>query len=176
MTCPACGHPLSPLTVGGLTVDACAGGCGGLWFDHYELKKVDEPSEAAGEALLDVPRDDSLAVDRTRRYTCPKCTDGVVMMRHFESVKRAVTMDECPECGGVFLDPGELRTMRDEFPSEEARHAAADAYFSEMFDPQLAAAHAESTADLARARKFAHAFRFVCPSWYMPGKQDWGAF
>jgi Zn-finger nucleic acid-binding protein len=176
MTCPACGRALTPTTVGQLTVDACAGGCGGIWFDHYELKKVDEPMESVGEALLDVPRDPALEPDRSRRYGCPKCTDGVVMMRHFESVKRLVTLDECPECGGVFLDPGELGTIRTEFPSEEARHAAADAYFSELFDGQLAAVHAETMADLERSKRFAHAFRFISPSWYLPGKQSGGAF
>src|ERR1700742_4872221 len=98
MTCPACGHALSSLTVGGLTVDVCDGGCAGIWFDRFELKKVDERSESAGAALLDVRRDPNVAIDPAKRYHCPKCTDGVVLMRHFWSVKRAVTIDECPEC------------------------------------------------------------------------------
>src|SRR4051794_17770465 len=104
MNCPACGHVLSSRTAGDLTVDICDGGCGGIWFDHYELGKLDEAAETAGELLLDIARDPNARVDQSKRYTCPHCTDGVVMMRHFWSVKRAVTMDECPECGGVFLD------------------------------------------------------------------------
>ena len=48
--------------------------------------------------------------------------------------------------------------------------------FSEVFGPELAGAHAQTEEDLARARKIAHAFRFICPSYYVPGKQDWGAF
>ena len=108
MNCPACSHALTPLSVGELTVDACEGGCGGIWFDHYELRKVDEPSEALGDQLLDVQRDPSVVVDPSKRYDCPKCNDGVVMMRHFWSVRREITIDECPECGGIFLDAGEL--------------------------------------------------------------------
>jgi Zn-finger nucleic acid-binding protein len=176
MTCPACGHALSPRTVGDVTVDVCDGGCGGIWFDRFELRKVDEVSEAAGEALLDVHRDGAVQVDSAKRYVCPKCTDGVVMMRHFWSVKRAVTIDECPECSGVFLDVGELATIRSEFPSEEARHAAADAYFADVVDPLLDAAHERSEEELERSRKLAHALRFVCPSWYVPGKQAGAAF
>jgi uncharacterized protein len=49
------------MTVGSVTVDACRGGCGGLWFDRYELMKVDEADESAGEELLDIERDPAIA-------------------------------------------------------------------------------------------------------------------
>ena len=176
MNCPACAHELRSRTAGEVTVDVCEGGCGGIWFDHFELRKLDEQSETAGEALLDIARDPAVKPDPDKRCTCPHCTDGVVMMRHFWSVKRAVTIDECPECGGVFLDAGELGSIRSEFPTEEARHAAADAYFAEVVDPMLSRAHAEDEAELARAQRFAHAFRFISPSWYVPGKQAGAAF
>ena len=176
MHCPACGHGLSSRTVGDLTVDVCDGGCGGIWFDHFELKKVDEQAESAGEQLLDVARDPAVVVDPSKRYGCPKCTDGVVMMRHFWSVKRDVTIDECPECGGVFLDSGELAKIRNEFPTEAARHAAADAYFAEVVDPLLDRQREADQEELQRAQKFAHAFRFITPSWYLPGKQAGAAF
>jgi Zn-finger nucleic acid-binding protein len=135
MNCPACEHDLTPITVGDLTVDACEGGCGGIFFDDYELRKADAAADQFADPLLDVKRDPSLVVDREKRYGCPKCTDGVVMMRHFWSVKRETTIDECPECGGIFLDGGELAQIRAEFPSEEAKHAAADLYFHGAVDP-----------------------------------------
>lgn len=175
MNCPACNHALTSITSNGVTVDVCDGGCGGLWFDHFEFKKFDEPSEPAVE-LLQVRRDPNVVVDTSKRYTCPHCTDDVVMMRHFSSVKRAVTIDECPECGGVWLDAGELARVRGEFQSEDARHAAADAYFAEVVDPILAAEHAKDEADLERAQRFSHALRFACPSYYLPGKQAGAAF
>jgi uncharacterized protein len=176
MNCPACDRELTSRTAGDITVDVCAGGCGGIWFDHFELRKLDEQSETAGESLLDVPRDPDVHVDPDKRYRCPRDTDDVVLMRHFWSVKRAVTIDECPECGGVFLDTGELGRIRDEFVTEAARHAAADAYFAEVVDPLVADVHAKDEADLAKAQRFAHALRFVCPSWYLPGKQAGAAF
>lgn len=159
-----------------MSVDVCDGGCGGIWFDHYELSKVDEQGEAAGAGLLDVAIDPAVHVDLEQRRLCPSCTDGVVMMRHFTSVERKVTIDECPECGGIWLDPGELRGIRTEFGTDEERQAAADAYFDHVFGPQLAAEHAKSQAELERAQHFARAFRFICPSYYLPGKQEGGAF
>jgi Zn-finger nucleic acid-binding protein len=176
VSCPACGHALSSRTAGDVTVDACDGGCGGIWFDHWELQKLDEQSESAGEALLDVRRDPGVIVDPAERYQCPKCADDVVLMRHFWSVKREVTIDECPECGGVFLDAGELAGIRSDFPTENARRAAADAYFKEVVDPLLDEERAESAAEPAKAQSFAHAFRFICPSEFIPGKQAGAAF
>ncbi len=48
------------------------------------------------------------------------------MMRHFSSATRAVTIDECPTCGGIWLDRGELEQMRAEHrltPAERVRAA-----------------------------------------------------
>jgi Zn-finger nucleic acid-binding protein len=164
------------MAAGDVTVDVCDGGCGGIWFDHFELRKLDEESETAGEALLDIHRDPNVHPDQSQRYRCPRDTDDVVLMRHFWSVKREVTIDECPECGGVFLDAGELGRIRHEFATEADRHAAADAYFAEVVDPMLESAHKQSEEELARAQRFGHALRFVCPSWYVPGKQAGAAF
>jgi Zn-finger nucleic acid-binding protein len=176
MNCPACGRALTTMTAGPITVDVCSGGCAGIWFDDFELKKVDEQSESVGSALLELPHDPTVLVDLERRRTCPKCGPEMTMMRHFTSVTRKVTIDECPNCAGVWLDAGELAGIRSEFASEEARQKAAKEAFSEMFDRQIAAEEAKDEAELERARKFAHALRFICPSTYLPGKQEGGAF
>lgn len=175
MKCPVCGNPLQEITVADVTVDVCKGGCGGIWFDQFELKKFDEPHESAGQCLLEIERDESITVDRTKKLMCPKC-DDVVMMRHFFSVKKQVEVDECPGCGGFWLDAGELPRIRSLFNTEQERHQAAQQYFSEIFGEQLNAMKAKSQAKLAKAQRIANIFRFICPSYYIPGKQDWGAF
>jgi Zn-finger nucleic acid-binding protein len=114
-------------------------------------------------------------IDHDKRLSCPK-HPGVVMMRHFSSVKRRVTVDECPSCGGFWLDAGEVAAIRSEFETEEERDRAAAQYFSELFDSELTAAHQETMRDLAAARKVAHVLRFISPSCYIPGKQESGAF
>lgn len=98
------------------------------------------------------------------------------MMRHFESIARKIAVDVCPECGGVWLDAGELNVIRDEFPNAEARHEAARKAFAEMFEAQLIAEHAKTQSQFARAQGFARALRFICPSHYLGGKQGGGAF
>lgn len=175
MKCPACSNQLQKKTVEDITVDVCDGGCGGIWFDNFEIKKFDEPHESAGQALLDVQKDDSIKIDPEKRLNCPKC-ENMVMMRHFFSVKRAVLVDECPNCAGFWLDAGELGKIRSLFDTEEQKNQAANDYFSEVFGPAVAAGRAEDAKKLEAARKVSNMFRFICPSNYIPGKQSWGAF
>jgi Zn-finger nucleic acid-binding protein len=54
MRCPACGNVLNPITVGGITVDVCKEGCARIWFDRYELMKVDESHGSAGDELIHI--------------------------------------------------------------------------------------------------------------------------
>ncbi|HOX59432.1 MAG TPA: zf-TFIIB domain-containing protein [Candidatus Paceibacterota bacterium] len=121
MKCPACFNELIELHVGKLAVDACQGGCGGIWFDAFELQKVDQESEAAGEPLLNVPRAPGVVPDPARKRECPRCED-VKLHRHFFSAKRRVQVDHCPNCGGYWLDAGELALIRKE--KSRAVHAS----------------------------------------------------
>lgn len=175
MDCPACDHTLTPTDVGGLTVDVCEGGCAGLWFDNFELEKVDEAHESAGEALLDVEGDPSARRVDDRRFDCPACGD-CVMHRHFFTVEREIEVDECPSCAGVWLDGGELGALRRQFESQEAREEAAAEAYREKFGEELDRMREASRDGLRRARASAHAMRFVLPSRWIPGDQDWGAY
>jgi Zn-finger nucleic acid-binding protein len=121
MKCPACFNELTQLQVGSLVVDVCQGGCGGIWFDAFELQKVDEESERAGEPLLHIRRNERLTVDQTRKRECPRCA-GVKLHRHFFSAKRRVEVDQCPNCAGYWLDAGELALVR----AERAQSATAE--------------------------------------------------
>lgn len=84
-----------------------------MWFDAFELARVDEPHEAAGEPLLHIPRDPTVAVDSGRKRQCPRCP-GIKLKRHFFSARRQVQVDHCPNCGGYWLDAGELAQIRAE--------------------------------------------------------------
>ena len=175
MNCPACNHTLSERTVESITVDVCEGGCGGIWFDNFELEKVDNSTESAGEELLGGDRDESVTVDYSARRKCPRCDDQI-MMRHFASTNRQVEVDECPSCGGVWLDAGELGQIRAQYATDEDRDKAFQAYFHDVFGEELTRLRSESEENALKARRFARMFRFVCPSYYVPGKQTWGAF
>lgn len=86
------------------------------------------------------------------------------------------TVDKCPACGGYWLDPGELRTIRTDFETDEARRAAAEGYFTDTFGSRLHAEHVQTEEQLPRAHRVASILRFICPSYYIPGKQESGAF
>ncbi len=175
MICPACEHNMTEIEIQDITVDVCVGGCGGIWFDGQELKKVDEPHEAAGQDLLEVDYDPEVVVDGSQRRDCPHCAD-IVMMRHFSSIKREVEVDECPSCSGFFLDRGELNSIREQYATEEDRREAACVMFGEMFDDDLEEEQDVSWQSQEASRRLAGMFKFLLPSYYLPGKQKWGAF
>jgi uncharacterized protein len=109
--CPACFNQLAEVQVGSLKVDVCRGGCGGIWFDAFELQRVDEEEETASEPLLQLHRDPRIIVDPARKRECPRCP-GVKLHRHFFSAQRRVEVDQCPNCSGYWLDAGELEQIR----------------------------------------------------------------
>ena len=180
MKCPACYNDLTEIDIGGTLVDACKGGCGGVWFDWFELKKVDEPHEAEGEILLEIERDESVVIDHERRRKCPRCEGDVIMMRHFNSARREVEVDECPKCAGFWLDADELDAIRSAFSSEDEKQKATEhfvkEYIEKNYGEELSKIQEESKEKEAFAKKFAKSMRFLCPSYYIKGKQDGGAF
>jgi len=131
MKCPACHRTLTAVTVSGVTVDVCHDGCAGMWFDQGESHWFDQPTDTAGQALLEMTGNAKVSVDFSQRRRCPKCPDSV-LMRHFFGPRRAVTVDECPTCAGIWLDAGELERIRTEYDSAEARRQAAGAGFEEV--------------------------------------------
>ena len=78
MNCPACGTAMTEIAAGDVKVQACKGGCGGLWFDEWTLGKVDQPDQSAGESLLNIPQNASLKVDQSERRKCPRAIFGAL--------------------------------------------------------------------------------------------------
>jgi uncharacterized protein len=157
MQCPACQRTLKHRVSHGIELDVCEGGCGGTWFDCFELKKFDEPHEEVCEEILNLPRDESIQVDHSRRRDCPRCA-GIVMRRFFFTIRREVEVDECPKCGGMWLDSGELAHIRSQFNSEEERRTAALQHFDELFGEELAQMRAESQAKRESAERIGRLF------------------
>jgi len=131
MKCPACSTRLRVMKTEEMIVDVCKYGCGGIWLDRSEYKKVDQQSEAAGHALLHIERNPNITVDQTRRRICPRC-ETIVMARRFSSFRRQVEIDTCPYCGGYWLDSGELERIRSLFETEKDRYKATDKYLSDF--------------------------------------------
>lgn len=87
MNCPTCNIPLSEVSIEQIQLDVCKEGCGGIWFDRFELQKMDEQHEFTDANLLEVLSIESPAnYDQSEKRECPKCK-GIVMMKHFFSKK-----------------------------------------------------------------------------------------
>lgn len=129
MKCPGCESELTEKTAGAIKVDVCHEGCGGVWFDKDELKKVDSKHEVDAEVILNVERDPSIHADREKIRFCPKCDDEELCIRWFD-IKNQVEIDQCLHCSGIWLDTGELLTVRSQHATDADRQKAADAYLA----------------------------------------------
>ena len=63
-------------------------------------------------------RDPNVVVDPQRKRECPRCED-VKLKRRFFSRHHKIEVDECPGCGGIWLDPGELEKIREELAASK---------------------------------------------------------
>jgi len=110
MRCPVCSEPLREKGAGGMTLDVCYGGCGGIWFDATELERVDARAASTLHTIWQAPP--GRACPRGPRM-CPRCTGQVLERKWFSELKK-VEIDQCPQCGGVWLDAGEFSRIYEE--------------------------------------------------------------
>ena len=117
-----------------MTLDLCYGGCGGIWFDATELERVNAQAATTLHSIWSVPRRNVL---QTLPRLCPRCPETVLDCKWFSDLKK-VEIDQCPKCGGVWLDAGEFSRIYDEIKGAKV---APPAWASAMAD---AAAHVEN--------------------------------
>ena len=110
MKCPACKSPLREKGAGGMTLDICYGGCGGIWFDKAELENVSARAATTLHSVWQVPVG---KVNLTEPRLCPRCPQQVLDRKWFSPLEK-VEIDECPQCGGIWLDAGEFSRIYDE--------------------------------------------------------------
>jgi Zn-finger nucleic acid-binding protein len=110
MKCPACKEPLREKGAGGMTLDICYGGCGGIWFDATELERLDARAATTLHTIWQLPVG---TVNLTEPRMCPRCASQVLDRKWFSDLKK-VEIDQCPKCGGVWLDAGEFSRIYDE--------------------------------------------------------------
>lgn len=151
LNCPACGNELTPQTISPLTLHACDGGCGGLWIEWIDSETV-EALQSPAPTSFTICKGDQRQTNPALQYRCPQCTN-LVMNRHYVRVLDDVLVDECPSCGGIWLNAGEVDEVRDQFTQETPETALDDA------DTQ----DTEGSADqLQRARRFRQVCHYLC--------------
>ena len=130
--------------IGDVEIDLSTG-CGGVWFDQHELEKFDEVHEAAGTLLIEHMQQYHRPLeDAGARLKCPKDID-VVMMRRYYSSRQQIAIDECPQCGGIWLDAEELAGIRELFPTRQHLQQDARAFVDKVMNsPEVKAYEEES--------------------------------
>jgi Zn-finger nucleic acid-binding protein len=128
--CPACELALDHVEVApNLFLDVCHSGCQGIWFDNQELQAIDEPDEHPDASVVQLDASPDAASGPSgysgHKRPCPRC-EGIKMRRFWFSWKQEVEVDQCGQCGGYWLDHGELTRVRSAYGSAEAREAAAE--------------------------------------------------
>jgi len=118
INCPACGKPMKKIFMPkqGINLDVCVDGCGGIYFDNREFTRFDEPSEDITPLLEVLKNKDFEQVDETLIRKCPCC--GTDMVKNYSSSNKIVQIDECYNCGGKFLDFGELEKIRNNYNTD----------------------------------------------------------
>jgi Zn-finger nucleic acid-binding protein len=108
-----------------MTLDLCYGGCGGIWFDPGELRRIDAKAAASLHTVWQAPPTKG-TVSAAR--LCPRCPNQELERKWF-SEARQVEIDRCPACGGVWLDAGEFTRIQGELG---AVHQAPPAWAAAM--------------------------------------------
>jgi len=127
--CPVCGKTMKKIYLeeAHINVDICLDGCGGIYLDNRELKKIDEEKEDIKEIKEATAGKEFKEENRTeRQIKCPVC--GHLMVKNYTSRNKSVEIDTCYNCGGVFLDNGELQKIREEYKTEKERIEAFNKY------------------------------------------------
>lgn len=137
--------------------------------DWLQMQKLDHKNQGFGEALqaaLKYPR----CNDENRpRLHCPKCK--LLMYRHQFALDKEINIDECCGCGGIFLDSGELKELRDHSMSAQEEQAYLNKLVEDM--PETQALEQQENKDGQRAEALAHYTRFLRLSNYATGGHDW---
>ena len=120
--CPACDKEMVKIYVksAGINVDVCVNGCGGIFFDNKEFLAFDENHENIYEITKALEGKMFNTVDSSVIRTCPVCSNK--MVKNYTDFSKSIEVDDCYNCGGKFLDYGELEKIRsDKMTSPERK-------------------------------------------------------
>src|SRR5947209_5669277 len=113
-TCPRCRTALRPATYEGANVETCPD-CRGEWLGPDDLKHIVDTRELTWdpEALRTVqeaPPFRRTAGPDGERLACPACGEAMESFNY--AGDSGIFLDKCRQCGGIWLDGGELEQVQ----------------------------------------------------------------
>lgn len=118
LLCPVCRVPMETMEIEGIEIDVCPS-CNGIWLDEGELTALAnlEPKAFEGVEHILVPVDKLSQGEETKKPNvvseriCPRC--GVKLFSYRYGGNSDIVIDGCEQCGGIWLDAGELKKIFD---------------------------------------------------------------
>jgi Zn-finger nucleic acid-binding protein len=112
MLCPRCGVALEPTEVAGQQLSCCPS-CEGVLVGRQALLALRSVSPAAHPLLAATPAPDAdPAADEEESRPCPRCSRP---MHAYPYRGGKTIVESCRRCDTLFLDPGELGRILDEW-------------------------------------------------------------
>ena len=116
LKCPKCGHGMSEVSYGDITVDRCSH-CLGLWFDTGEADQL--KARWMGDTVDTGFADEGRKWDSVEDIACPRCHRD--MEKASDPKQPHIWYETCGE-HGLFMDAGEFtdykhETLMDRFRS-----------------------------------------------------------
>ncbi len=109
MQCAKCGSLMEKVIYESIEADRCLE-CKGLWLD---AEVVNALIHMQGSELVDSgDRSIGRLMNEKREIYCPLC--GVLMNHLADPDNPDVEYEKCPACNGMFLDAGELSSLKGE--------------------------------------------------------------
>jgi Zn-finger nucleic acid-binding protein len=100
-------------------IDTCPD-CGGIFFDEGEVSQI--RARGGNQAFEDLdemvqPKPEYLHLEENKHRRCPNCTS--TMRRYRYMYTSPVFLDSCDSCGGIWIDNGELKKMKEYLDAEK---------------------------------------------------------
>lgn len=111
--CPSCGEKMKKIFIPqvGFNVDICTDGCGGIFFDNRELEILKDNTIDISDITGAYGQNKSYSNNlRSQKRICPAC--GTYMVKNSFYVGSTGEVDNCYNCGAIFLDYGEFEAIR----------------------------------------------------------------
>lgn len=139
--CPVCQIELKPRVHLGVTIDVCPA-CAGIWFDEGELTRLHQLDDEV------LPRIDALYQPQVTSYDppwerlCPNCRQPLRSYNYLYTSN--IRLDTCEQCGGVWVDNGELEVMHRVLQDARAAEVPPEAK-AQLALAEIEAEHRETT-------------------------------
>jgi len=134
LQCPKCHQPLNGVDHEGVHIATCPS-CGGDWLDAGELGAIVKARKGRFDQAECLKMAQAAKITgvklRTldRHLTCPSCGGTTHPVNYGDD--SGIIIDKCGQCGGVWLDKGEIENIEelvegwhDELPDDMAQFGA----------------------------------------------------